>query len=296
MAQTKSHIRATLEAAGIAPLRRYGQNFLIDANLMGVLVAAADLRADDVVLEVGPGTGALTERLLEAAGHVVAVEIDRGLQQICRERFGASQRFTLIEGDVLLRKSEIAPAVPAALRARAAALGGRVMLVANLPYQVATPLVMDLLMGELRVSPLCFTVQAEVAARFTAAPGGRDYGPLSILTQALADVRRIARVPPEAFWPVPKVDSAMLRVDVHAEQPVAPKLRSRLASILHACFQHRRKTLRSNLRGILGEPFVAEIERAGKWNLEDRPERISVPAWIELAALVESRGADARPG
>lgn len=288
MTQTKSQIRSMLAASGIRPLKRFGQHFLIDGNLMRKLVSAAGIRDNDVVLEVGPGTGGLTEELLERAGHVVAVEIDRRLHVICRSRFATADRLTLIHDDVLERKSAIADEVLHALASRQESLDGRIMLVANLPYQVATPLLIDLLAGELPVSPLCFTVQAEVADRLAASPGNKTYGPISVLAQALASVERIAHVPPEAFWPVPKVTSVMLRLDVREEGRLPPAAQARLSEVVHGCFRHRRKTMKSNLRTLLDEVSFQRVASDGRWDLSDRPERITVAQWIELAAMLSS--------
>lgn len=286
MAQTKREIQALLAAAGIRPLKRFGQHFLIDGNLMGKLVSGAGVKRDDVVLEVGPGTGSLTEELLALAGHVVAVEIDRGLAAICRARFGQCDRATLIHGDILARKSALAREVLQTLEARRHRLGGRIMMVANLPYQVATPLLANLLMSDLPVSPLCFTVQAEVAERILAPPGDKTYGQVSVMAQALARIRRVARVPPEAFWPAPKVESTMLRVDVRQEDAPTPEIRRRLVALVQACFGHRRKTMKSNLRPLLDDGTFARIEADGRWDLGDRPEQITVSQWLDLARFL----------
>ncbi len=314
MPQTKTEIQAILAAAGIRPLKRFGQHFLIDGNLMGKLVAAAELTAADVVLEVGPGTGSLTEALVQQCGHVVAVEIDRTLHRVCRDRVRPADKLTMIQGDVLERKTAVAVEVREALHARQRAHGGRLLLVANLPYQVATPLVLDLLVGQPRFDRLCFTVQAEVADRFVSAPGSRDYGPISVLAQAVAVCERIARVPPPAFWPRPKVDSAMLRMD-----PVPPDVRSPvcrpacsaevdrlglrhpdtdgagfrhgvLAGLVHACFNHRRKTLKWSLRHLLNDAALAAVIADGRWDPALRPECLSPTEWIALAELLSSAG------
>ena len=146
--QTLREIRALLAAGGLNPQHRFGQNFLIDLNLMRKLVAAAELSPDDVVLEVGPGTGSLTEMLLDAGVRVVAVEIDRGFQAILRERLAANQRFTLVQGDALAGKHRVNPLVLNALRQTRPGAGGSYKLVANLPYQIATPQLVDLLLVE----------------------------------------------------------------------------------------------------------------------------------------------------
>lgn len=290
MAQRLSEIRSLLADAGIHPLKRFGQHFLIDGNLMRKLVDAADPGRDDVVLEVGPGTGSLTDHLLERAGHVVAVEIDNGLHAICRQRFAGQGGLTLMHIDILHRKSAIAPAVLQTLTDQQRRLGGRIMLVANLPYQVATPLLVDLLTGELEISPLCFTVQAEVADRLIAPPGSKTFGQVSVIVQALGSITRIAHVPPEAFWPVPKVDSMMLRLDKRPTEGLSRSARAALIRVLQICFGHRRKTMRSNLRAILNDSQIATLEGEHGWDLSRRPEQISVDEWISLGALLTGLG------
>jgi 16S rRNA (adenine1518-N6/adenine1519-N6)-dimethyltransferase len=287
--QTRREIEAILNGVGIRPLKRFGQNFLIDGNLIRKLVHAAEIRPDDTVLEVGPGTGSLTEELLAAAGHVVAVEIDKGLAGVLSGRFAGVGNFTLLHTDVLECKSKIAPIVVETMRARRTSLGGRLMLVANLPYQAATPLLVDLLLGEDFVSPMCFTVQAEVADRMVAMAGSSEYGSLAIYAQALAVPTRIARIPPEAFWPAPDVNSAMLRLDVNAEPPTSPLLKRTLARLVHACFQHRRKTLRWNLRTILDEQTLSRVAADGRWSLDDRPEQLTVAQWLTLASFLADK-------
>jgi 16S rRNA (adenine1518-N6/adenine1519-N6)-dimethyltransferase len=286
MPQTKREIQAMLEAMGVHPLKRFGQHFLIDGNLMRKLLATAAVRADDVVLEVGPGTGSLTEELVQQAGHVVAVEIDRTLQALCQDRLGRHANFTLIAGDILESKNAIAPDVLQALQERQQQLGGRVLLVANLPYQAATPLIIDLLTVKPAVAEMCFTIQAEVADRLKAPSGGKEYGPLSILTQALADVQRIARVPPEAFWPAPEVDSAIVHIVVKPKGTVPDAIQRRLAELVHGCFNHRRKTLRWSLRNMPDESALARVEADGRWDLTLRPEIIDVDGWIAMARLL----------
>lgn len=286
MAQTKTEIRAMLEAAGLRPLRQHGQHFLIDGNLLRKLVDAARVTHRDVVLEIGPGTGTLTDYLVEQAGHVVAIEIDRGLHEICRNRFAAAGNITLIHADVLASKSIIHAGVLDALTRRHAEFHGRIMLVANLPYQVATPLLVDLLMGDLAVSPMCFTVQAEVADRLTASPGNKDYGPVSVFMQAMARTERIARVPPSAFWPEPQVDSAMLRIDLREEDRPSPPVRKQLSTVVHHCFNHRRKMLGWTLDRVLSDEHFHLIESDGRWDLSQRPEQLSVEQWVQMAEMV----------
>lgn len=286
MVQTRREIESLLNGAGIRPLKRYGQNFLIDGNLIRKLVDAAEIGPADLVLEVGPGTGSLTEELLARAGHVVAVEIDKGLSRILRDRFADNDRFTLVNTDVLHKKSAVSPLVLHALHDKRPTPPGRTMLVANLPYQAATPLIVDLLLGDDYVSPLCFTVQAEVADRFLSPAGTKEYGPISVYAQALAEGRRIARCPPEAFWPAPDVHSAMVRLDIHGGPPNTEPVRRTLGRLVHACFLHRRKTMRGNLKTFLDAAMFERVATDGRWNLDQRPEQITVAQWVAMARFL----------
>ncbi|MCH7871119.1 MAG: ribosomal RNA small subunit methyltransferase A, partial [Planctomycetes bacterium] len=224
----------------------FGQNFLIDLNLMRKLVEAAGVCAGDIVLEVGPGTGSLTELLLERGAEVVAVEIDRGLAELLGERFADQPRLTLLCCDALAGKHEVHPGVIKALggllASRPAGVAGRLKMVSNLPYQVATPLLLNLLCGEPPFDLFVFTIQKEVAERLTARTGTADYGPISVITSVAADCEVLSRMPPSAFWPRPKVESSML--------VVRPKPRADdddlggLAALVGRAFLHRRQMLR----------------------------------------------------
>jgi len=204
--QTLSDIRALLASHGLRPKRRLGQNFLHDQNQLKKLVDAADVKLGDVVLEVGPGTGTLTEALLERGANVIACEIDPGMAGILRERLGEREGFTLIESDALDSGRRLSGTVDRALR------GQSFKLVANLPYQVASPLIATLLMHHPECTGQFVTIQKEVADRLMAKPGTKEYGTLSVIVQSLGEVARIAVVKPGSFWPSPKVTSAMVRI------------------------------------------------------------------------------------
>lgn len=221
--QTQREIRALLDAGGLRPRKRFGQHFLIDGNLMRRLVRAAEPGLDDVVLEVGGGTGGLTDLLIGRVAHVVCVEVDTHLHALLADRFRdpiRNHQLTLLHGDVLEGKHRISAEVLKAVktswdrRPSCKTSGGQVKLVANLPYSVVTPLVMNLLVDEPMVRRLVFTVQAEVGERLTAQPGSKAYGPLSIMAQGLCRIRVVARVSARSFWPRPAIDSLMLRMDV----------------------------------------------------------------------------------
>lgn len=288
--QTLTEIRRMLTAAGLAPRRRFGQNFLIDQNLMARLVETAEPPSGKTVLEVGPGTGSLTEELLERAGRVAAVEIDHGLAELLRKRLGERENFELIEGDVLAGKHALNPAVPQAL-------GPAAHLVANLPYSIAAPLIAVCLVNSWRVKfaarqDLClfgrltFTVQRELAARLTAAPGGRDYGPLSVLTALLGRIRQGPAVPATAFWPRPKVSSRIVRIDFDAE--AGGKIRSidTLTGALSLAFRHRRKqigSIRRSRRAAHSADELAEALAAAQIDTKSRPEEVQPARFLAMA-------------
>lgn len=294
--QTLTMLRETLTAAGLSPRKLYGQHFMIDRNLLEKLVESAELTRNDVVLEVGAGTGSLTGHLAQRAGQVIAVEIDQRLAPIAADKLAGYDNVQLIVGDALARKSQIAPDVLTALRDAQASIGGSIKLVANLPYDIATSLVIDLLIGEPQLARLCFTVQDEVARRFLGKPDTDDYGPVSILTNVLTMGRRIAKAPPQAFWPEPKVDSALVRLDVTAKPDAAPTLthaeRSEFASLVRHFFQYRRKTIGGIARK---SPWAVRLPDALvdlKIDLKARPETVSPQQWLALFQCVAERTAD----
>lgn len=284
--QTQTTIRELLESAGLRPTKRFGQHFLVDGNLMRKLVASAELRADDVVLEVGCGTASLTQELAPHVGRVITVEVDRGLAGVATNQLADLPNVTLLHCDALLGKHQVHPDVLSALSNARDQMGGRILLVANLPYQIASPLVIDLLTGPVDIAAMCFTVQKEVALRLDAAPGHGDYGPLAIIVQALADTRRIANVPPQAFWPVPAVDSAMVRLDPNGQRQAQIADIARFAALVRACFLHRRKTLAYNLSAATGAKSVQSMLDPLGIPPTTRPERVTVSQWIALANTI----------
>jgi 16S rRNA (adenine1518-N6/adenine1519-N6)-dimethyltransferase len=286
--QTLQQVRGLLASAGLSPRQRFGQNFLIDLNLMRKLVASAGLTPADVVLEIGPGTGSLTGLLLDSGARVVAAEIDHGMARLLRERLGGQPRFTLVEGDALATKHRINPDLLAALAAQQPEAAGSRKLVANLPYQIATPLLMESLLLEPPFERLCVTVQREVGLRFTAGVKDDAYGPLAIAMQTLARVETIAHLPPAAFWPRPQVDSLMVCIRplprAAVEVPDAPAF----VAFVQKCFLHRRKTLLAAMRhvGLRGDELLA---RAGV-SPSARAEQLAPADWRALFAVVpESR-------
>ncbi len=293
--QTLSEIRRLLAAANLAPRHRFGQHFLIDLNLMRKLVDAAQLSPADTVLEVGAGTGSLTELLLDRGVHVVAVEVDHGLQGILRQRLGSHPRVTLVQADVLAGKHRLNPLVLKALQAQPPRPGGAYKLVANLPYQIATPLLMDALLAGLSFELLACTIQREVAQRLGARPGTESYGPGSVIIQSLADIIPLAILPPSAFWPRPEVQSAMVTIRPRGAGQVEIDNLPGFVEFVHRGFQQRRKMLRR----LLGEwdelTILAAFRRAGV-SPDARAEQLSPAAWRGLFRALERRGGSAGAG
>ena len=289
--QTKKMLQELLTDRGLKPRHRYGQHFLIDRNLAEKLVAAADLRPSDCVLEVGAGTGSLTALLARSAGAVVAVEIDEHLADIAAERLATAANVTLVRGDALDSKSVLSGRVVAGVRQASAATAGALKLVANLPYDIATPLLMDILLSGLGFGCLCFTVQTEVADRILAEAGTADYGPVSIITRLLCTGRRICKVPPQAFWPMPKVFSTMVRLQARPAADIPVSHPSSFAAFVRRFFMHRRKTL-AHLVKNMDDPgcLLHAIQHVGL-DPTARPETLTVEQWVNFyqTALPESR-------
>ncbi len=291
MFQTKTQIEGLLEAADLKPQKRYGQHFLIDRNLMDRLVDSARIGPEDMVLEVGPGTASLTSLLAARAGAVVAVEADRALLDIAAQQLRARDvgNVNLIHGDILAAKHRIQPEVLAALARQQASLAGRAMLVANLPFDVASPLLINLVLDHPTIDPLLFTVQKEVGLRILARPGQRAYGTLSVFVQALTDAVRLANVPRQVFWPQPNVDAVMLQLTHSPGKRAAAGDVSHLAVTVKNLFGHRRKTLRHNLRIHYPQVATEALESASSIDLGRRPETLAADEWVRLAGQLPPR-------
>lgn len=251
--QTTAYLKDLFQQVGFTIDARRGQNFLVDLNLLDLLERTAGVTPADVVLEVGAGTGALTERLARAAGRVVTVEIDSRLAQLARERVIECDNVHLVEGDVLAGKHRLAPAVLAAVdEARVACPQGRLLLVANLPYCVATPVISNLLALPKPFDSAIVTVQREMAERMTAAAGSHSYNALSVWigSQCRSEIVRI--LPPSVFWPRPKVDSAIVRLDLEPDRRARITDLERFHAFVRDVFCHRRKVLRGVLIRLAG--------------------------------------------
>lgn len=246
--QTTAYLKQLFSEVGFTIDAKRGQNFLVDLNLIDLLERSAGITPADVVLEVGTGTGVLTERLARAAARVVSCEIDPRLACLARDRLVDHDTLVLVEGDVLAGKHRFAPAVLAALDAAVAASpGGRLLLVANLPYCVATPVISNLLALPRPFDSATVTVQREMGERMIAAAGSHSYNALSVWIGAQCRSELVRILPPSVFWPRPKVDSAIVRLDLEPERRAAIGDLARFHDFVRDIFCHRRK----HLRGVL---------------------------------------------
>lgn len=261
--QTVIEIQALLARHGTEPNRRLGQNFLIDGNLMRRLVDEAELDpARDVVLEVGTGTGSLTVMLSDRAARVVTVETDKKLIPVIEEVLAGRGNVRSVIADALAGKHVIAPEALSALAAAVAEVGprARFKLAANLPYSIATPLVMNLMLSESRPSLLVFTAQKEVADRMAARAGTGEYGPVSLICQGLATVETLHDLSPNVFWPKPQVFSTLVRIRPEPARIAAVGDLTLFHRVALGLFAHRRKTCLKSL-----EMTIDLAEFRGRW-------------------------------
>ena len=219
--------------------KKFGQNFLIDGHVLDKIIAGAGVTKDDMVLEIGPGIGTMTQYLAEAVGKVVAVEIDRNLLPILQETLADYDNVKVIHADVLSLDLE---------KLVQEENGGRpIKVVANLPYYITTPIIMALFEQHVPLANVTVMVQKEVAARMKSGPGSKDYGALSLAVQYYAEPYIVANVPCNCFMPRPNVDSAVIRLTRYEEPPVQVKDEKMLFKIIRASFNQRRKTLQNGL-------------------------------------------------
>jgi len=270
--------RELLREWELRPQKELGQNFLVDRRILEQILAAAEISAADTVLEIGPGLGTLTQALAEAAQRVMAVEVDRQLVAILHERMQAFPNVDIITGDILaLRVSDLLPAAPASSPAEYA-----YKVVANIPYNITSAVLRHLLEACPRPQLIVLMVQKEVAQRITARPG--DMSLLSVSVQFYGQPRLIRRVPATAFYPVPKVDSAILRIDPHSQLSLQPEEIQPFFDVVRAGFGQRRKQLRNSLAhglGLSGACIAGAFVQAGM-DGERRAQTLSVGEWVTL--------------
>ena len=279
--QTVSFLKQRFADVGLRPDSRHGQNFLIDLNLLDILVAAGQLAKQDFVLEVGTGTGALTARIADEAGFVLSVEIDEHLHQMASEELFGRTNVELLKQDVLKNKNRLEANVLDRISQGLAQPGiSSFKFVANLPYNIATPLISNLLKTDTVPDRMAVTIQKELADRIVAGPNTKDYGALSVWVQSLGHAEILRVLPPTVFWPRPKVHSAIIVVVPDpAKRKQIPEIQE-FNTLVRALFLHRRKFLRSNLlsalKGRLGKPEVDKIMARRGLGPDSRSEQLSV--------------------
>lgn len=252
------------------PRKRFGQNFLQNQHIITDIIQAINPQAADNILEIGPGLGAITQPLLRRVERMTAVEIDRDLHQYLSQLPIAQGKLHLISAD--------------ALTIDYSQFGSNLRIVGNLPYNISTPLLIHLLRYAASIKDMYFMLQKEVVDRMAAGPGSKAYGRLSVMLQYHCEVDHLFDVPPEAFDPQPKVDSAIVRLIPHSDSPYEAVDVEQLQYIVASSFAMRRKTLTNNLKGIVSLAQLTDLGIDGS----KRPEQISVKEYIQLAKFVSN--------
>lgn len=291
--QTKTFLLERFREMGIRPATRHGQNFLIDLNLVDLIVDAAELASDDVVLEVGTGTGSLTAMMAVRAAAVITVEIDAHLYELASEQLIDLPNVTMLRLDALRNKNNLDDRVMDAVGTQLnAARGRRLKLVANLPYNIATPVLSNLLSARHVPHSMTVTIQKELAERITASPSTKDYSALSVWIQSQCTAEIVRIMPPSVFWPAPKVDSAILRIVVDPIKRARIRDLAYFHQITKALFLHRRKFLRANvvaaMKQHLDKPQVDALLDGMGFAADTRTEQLNVETLINLSDKIQS--------
>jgi len=287
--QTKHQVELLLSRAGRLPNKTLGQHFLIDLNLMRLLIDTAAIEKNDTVIEIGCGTGSLTEAIAERAGSIIGIEYDKVLAEIVTSRFAGAANVRIINGDALANKNTINPQLLTAAKEEQQKLGGKILLVANLPYNIASAAMVNLTCGKPAVDAMFVTVQKEVAERMAAPPASKHYGTLSIILGATGTVKIFRKLGKHVFWPEPEVESAMVSFVRQADKAERIDDMEIFRRIVALFIGHRRKMLRAcvkfatgRLSGIDG---WADIFTNAGIDPKLRGEDISIDDFISIANL-----------
>lgn len=299
--QTRSFLMSLFQQHGINPRGDLGQNFLIDVNLIEFAVRAAELGPRDVALEVGSGTGGMTAFLSEEAGRVITVDIDKNMSMLAGEAVQDRHNVIVINADILKNKNTLDPHICDVIRHHVASIpDGRLKLVANLPYSVATPVISNLIASDLPWERMICTIQWELAEKMVSEPGSSKYGAMSAWIQSQATVRILRRLGPNVFWPRPKVDSAI--ISIWRDQEKADRIVDRrfFQDFLRRAFTLRRKFIRSVLvalyRKVLDKSEIDVLLNELGHTSEDRAENMDIPTLIRLSnhlqATIQKKGGE----
>jgi len=292
--QSVTYLMKRFREAGIHVKSKHGQNFLIDLNLLRLLVESAELHSNDVVLEVGTGTGSLTEHIAPHVAEVVTVEIDAQMYQLASEELYTFNNVTMLRQDALRNKNHLDEQVLDTVREKLAEAPGRCFkLVANLPYNVATPIISNLLACDLPPESMTVTIQKELGERMIAQPNTKDYGALSVWVQSQCEVKWIRTLSPTVFWPKPKVHSAFIQLVLDPARRQAIGNLTGFHAFVRAMFTHRRKLLRSQLLHALPDRIeksdvdglLSELQLPPQSRAEDLP----VETFVEMFHAIERR-------
>jgi 16S rRNA (adenine1518-N6/adenine1519-N6)-dimethyltransferase len=302
--QTLNYLKSLFARKGIYPRHRFGQNFLIDLNIHDLIVKTADVKPGDVVLEVGPGAGALTSLMAMTGATIVAVEIDPAMAGLTSEATAGLLNVRVLNVDALAGKNKLNPEVLDNVRSGLAiSPERRLKLVANLPYNVATPIISNLLVHpEFRLDRVVATIQLELAQKMIAPPESNDYGALSVLIQAMTDFRIVRTLRPSVFWPPPKVDSAIIALIPNEAKREAIGDLPWFHSVVRRIFLHRRKNLRRVLYSLWRDRWtktdVDELLDGLGLTGQVRAEAMNVEEHIALAIALRKKlgpGAEIEP-
>ena len=297
--QTRSHLMQKFQAHGFHPRTHLGQNFLIDLNIVEYVARSAELSCNDVVLEIGAGTGGMTTFLAREAGHVVSVEVDQDMHMLAREAISSFSNVTLLRTDALKNKNTFAPEVLDAVKQQLDIDSNRhLKLVANLPYNIATPVISNLVATELPWARMVVTIQYELGLRMQARQSQSHYGALSVWLQSQCQVEMLKQLGPTVFWPRPKVDSAIMLITPNSQRRAKIANREFFHGFIRRLFGFRRKIIRSVLIGMfskqLSKADVDELLESMEISQNKRAEQLDVRTLVELSNLFQ-RTVESRP-
>lgn len=257
----------------LKPKKYLGQNFLIDKNIQKKIIAACDFRADDLVVEIGPGTGEFTRLIAPQVKRLYAVELDTDLAAILRRNFRDSANVEIINQDIL--KFNFTRRFPKNIR--------RLKIFGNIPYYITTPIIESLLKFRNRIEVIDLTVQKEVGLRITAASGSKTYGALSCFIQYYTQPQILFYIKKGSFFPAPKVDSCLVKLTPRRDALLSPRQEKRFFKLVRAAFNQRRKKLRNSLRGVISEGRLEMFFKTYNHNSAVRPEELGLEDFLNLA-------------